>query len=106
VATKKFVIFAKNKSMLIHYLFSFVHNRLLNSLTHALQSSGVDLSQASISVQINLGKRAVKRPAAGVPSKAPTDPASSDEIGQQLAMLGGGAEDPSHAAKRHKPGNS
>ncbi|PAN12939.1 hypothetical protein PAHAL_2G302200 [Panicum hallii] len=79
---------------------------LLNSLTHALQSSGVDLSQASISVQINLGKRAVKRPAAGVPSKAPTDPASSNEIGQQLAMLGGGAEDPSHAAKRHKPGNS
>ncbi|XP_039819827.1 transcription factor BIM2-like isoform X3 [Panicum virgatum] len=79
---------------------------LLNSLTHALQSSGVDLSQSSISVQINLGKRAVKRPAAGLPSKEPTDPASSDEIGQQLAMLGGGAEDLSHAAKRHKPGNS
>jgi len=79
---------------------------LLNSLTHALQSSGVDLSQASISVQINLGKRAVKRPAAGVPSKEPMDPISSDEIGQQLAMLGGGAEDLSHAAKRHKPGNS
>ncbi|XP_039795593.1 transcription factor BIM2-like isoform X2 [Panicum virgatum] len=79
---------------------------LLNSLTHALQSSGVDLSQASISVQINLGKRAVKRPAAGVPSKEPTDPVSSDEIGQQLAMLGGGAEDLSHAAKRHKLCNS
>ncbi|KAH6758514.1 hypothetical protein C2S51_018749 [Perilla frutescens var. frutescens] len=31
---------------------------LLNSLTQALQSSGVDLSQASISVQIDLGKRA------------------------------------------------
>ncbi|CAN6196312.1 unnamed protein product [Urochloa humidicola] len=79
---------------------------LLNSLTHALQSSGVDLSQASISVQINLGKRAVKRPDAGVPSKEPTDPASGDEIGQQLAVLGGGAADLSHAAKRHKPGNS
>ncbi|CAN6211023.1 unnamed protein product [Urochloa humidicola] len=79
---------------------------LLNSLTHALQSSGVDLSQASISVQINLGKRAVKAPAAGVPSKEPTNPASSDEIGQQLAMLGGGGEGLSHAAKRHKPGNS
>nr|CAB3457343.1 unnamed protein product [Digitaria exilis] len=79
---------------------------LLNSLTHALQSSGVDLSQASISVQINLGKRAVKRPGAGLPSTEPTDPASNDEIDQQLAMLGGGAEDLSHAAKRHKPGNS
>lgn len=32
--------------------------RLLNTLTQALQSSGVDLSQASISVQIDLGKRA------------------------------------------------
>lgn len=34
----------------------FVLNRILNSLTQALQSSGVDLSQASISVQINVGK--------------------------------------------------
>ncbi|CAA0825570.1 Transcription factor BIM2 [Striga hermonthica] len=31
---------------------------LLNSLSQALQSTGVDLSQASISVQINLGNRA------------------------------------------------
>ncbi|KAG4390653.1 hypothetical protein GLYMA_05G017800v4 [Glycine max] len=31
---------------------------LLHTLTHALQSSGVDLSQASISVQIELGKQA------------------------------------------------
>ncbi|KAF5725428.1 hypothetical protein HS088_TW23G00150 [Tripterygium wilfordii] len=31
---------------------------LLNTLTQALQSSGVDLSQASISVQIDVGKRA------------------------------------------------
>ncbi|XP_075523655.1 transcription factor BIM2-like isoform X2 [Primulina tabacum] len=30
---------------------------LLNSLTQALQSTGLDLSQANISVQINLGKR-------------------------------------------------
>lgn len=36
----------------------YVLNRLLNTLTQALQSSGVDLSQASISVQIDLGKRA------------------------------------------------
>ncbi|KAF5958478.1 hypothetical protein HYC85_005703 [Camellia sinensis] len=31
---------------------------LLNTLTRALQSSGVDLSQASISVQLDVGKRA------------------------------------------------
>ncbi|RDY06231.1 Transcription factor BIM1, partial [Mucuna pruriens] len=35
---------------------------LLHTLTHALQSSGVDLSQASISVQIELGKQANIRP--------------------------------------------
>jgi hypothetical protein len=35
-----------------------VLNRILNSLTGALQSSGVDLSQASISVQVNVEKRA------------------------------------------------
>jgi sarcosine oxidase gamma subunit len=32
--------------------------RLLNTLTQSLQSAGVDLSQANISVQIDLGKRA------------------------------------------------
>ncbi|KAF8389890.1 hypothetical protein HHK36_024408 [Tetracentron sinense] len=37
---------------------------LLNTLTQALQTSGVDLSQASISVQIDLGKRANSRPTA------------------------------------------
>ncbi|KAK4383338.1 Transcription factor BIM1 [Sesamum angolense] len=35
---------------------------LLNTLTQALQSSGVDLSQACISVQIDLGKRATNVP--------------------------------------------
>lgn len=31
--------------------------RLLNTLTKALQNSGVDLSQANISVHVDLGKR-------------------------------------------------
>lgn len=34
---------------------------LLNTITRALQSSGVDLSQASISVQVDIGKRANNR---------------------------------------------
>ncbi|KAF9624474.1 hypothetical protein IFM89_011482 [Coptis chinensis] len=34
---------------------------LLNNLTQALQSSGVDLSQASIAVQVDVGKRAMTR---------------------------------------------
>ncbi|KAM7267158.1 hypothetical protein ACFE04_009324 [Oxalis oulophora] len=36
---------------------------LLNTLTQALQASGVDLSQANISVQIELGKRGIGKPA-------------------------------------------
>ncbi|XP_018679220.2 transcription factor BIM2 isoform X4 [Musa acuminata AAA Group] len=47
---------------------------LLNTLTQALQSSGVDLSRASISVQINLGR--AKRPAATATIKEQKDPAS------------------------------
>ncbi|KAF7838566.1 transcription factor BIM1 isoform X1 [Senna tora] len=38
--------------------FSLNASMLLNTLTQALQSSGVDLSRASISVQIELGKQA------------------------------------------------
>ncbi|KAF3438007.1 hypothetical protein FNV43_RR20763 [Rhamnella rubrinervis] len=38
---------------------------LLNTLTQALQNSGVDLSQASISVQIELGKQASSNDAVG-----------------------------------------
>lgn len=40
---------------------SFVDCRLLGALSQALQSSGLDLSQANVSVQINLGKRAARR---------------------------------------------
>ncbi|KAM3275976.1 hypothetical protein ACQJBY_044386 [Aegilops geniculata] len=82
---------------------------LLNTLTHALQSSGIDLSQANISVQINLGKRAVKRPTAGQSSSfkehidlAPTN----DMMGHQQTMLGNSAEELPHAKKRYKPGNT
>lgn len=46
---------------------SLVLNRLLNTLTQALQNSGVDLSQANISVQIELGKRASSKTVVGTP---------------------------------------
>ncbi|KAM3258139.1 hypothetical protein ACQJBY_050091 [Aegilops geniculata] len=82
---------------------------LLNTLTHALQSSGIDLSQANISVQINLGKRADKRPIAGQSSSfkehidlTPTN----DMMGHQRTMLGNAAEELPHATKRYKPGNT
>ncbi|KAK9277234.1 hypothetical protein L1049_006773 [Liquidambar formosana] len=46
--------------------FSSVYSQgLLNTLTQALQNAGLDLSQASISVQIDLGKRANRGPTSG-----------------------------------------
>uniref|UniRef100_A0ACD5XSY5 Uncharacterized protein n=1 Tax=Avena sativa TaxID=4498 RepID=A0ACD5XSY5_AVESA len=81
---------------------------LLNTLTHALQSSGIDLSQANISVQINLGKRAVKRPSAVGQSSSfqeLTDVAPGNEMmGHQQAMLGDAAQEHPHATKRYKSG--
>lgn len=47
--------------MFLVNLDSGLMNRLLNNLTQALQTSGIDLSQANISVQIDLGKRANRR---------------------------------------------
>ncbi|XP_039854515.1 transcription factor BIM2-like isoform X3 [Panicum virgatum] len=77
---------------------------LLTTLNLALQNSGIDLSQASISVQINLGKRATKRSAPGSnsTSKNLINQASRDqEIGHQLRS-GDGAREHSQATKRHK----
>ncbi|KAG8049893.1 hypothetical protein GUJ93_ZPchr0009g2046 [Zizania palustris] len=90
-------------------LSSQYSQQLLGTLTHALESSGVDLSQANISVQINLGKRAVKRPGtdgSSPSSKELPDPASNNGMCHQLTMLGGCTEDLPHAAKRHKSGDS
>ncbi|KAK1631654.1 hypothetical protein QYE76_005969 [Lolium multiflorum] len=81
---------------------------LLNTLTHALQSSGVDLSQANISVQINLGKRAVKRPTtAGQSSSFQELPGlgpGNEMMGHQQAMLGDPAQELPHSTKRYKSG--
>ncbi|KAG8057113.1 hypothetical protein GUJ93_ZPchr0002g25673 [Zizania palustris] len=72
-------------------LSSQYSQQVLGTLTRALESSGVDLSQASISVQINLGKRAVKRPGTDGSScsKELIDPASNKEMCHQTTMLGG-----------------
>ncbi|RLN03331.1 transcription factor BIM1-like [Panicum miliaceum] len=77
---------------------------LLTTLNLALQNSGIDLSQANISVQINLGKRAIKRSASGSnsTSKDLINQASHDqEIGHQLRSSDGVREH-SQATKRHK----
>jgi hypothetical protein len=77
---------------------------LLATLNQALQNSGIDLSQASISVQINLGKRAMKRPAAGAncSSKDLTSQPSHDQAIWHQHKSGDGALEHSQATKRHK----
>ncbi|KAI3452935.1 hypothetical protein Pfo_009598 [Paulownia fortunei] len=75
---------------------------LFNSLAQALQSTGVDLSQASISVQINLGKRANRGPTPGIstaknfdmsmpsgnqPVRAFQDPSNSEDVDQSQKRL-------------------
>ncbi|CAD5169138.1 unnamed protein product [Musa acuminata subsp. malaccensis] len=78
---------------------------LLNTLTEALQSSGIDLSQANISVQFKFGKPPInKRPDATATTstiKEPEDPASCNQsIGYRRMGISG--EESSRASKRHK----
>ncbi|VVA21357.1 PREDICTED: mRNAion factor [Prunus dulcis] len=77
---------------------------LLNTLTQALQNSGVDLSQASISVQIELGKRANSR------SPIPKSVVKDNEIlssnqGKRHSRVASG-EDSEHAPKKLKTGRN
>ncbi|XP_075479984.1 transcription factor BIM1 isoform X2 [Primulina tabacum] len=63
--------------------------RLLSTLTLALQESGIDLSQASISVQIDLGKRSdgANSSTSTVKDDVPRDASMGDEFGQALKRL-------------------
>ncbi|KAM7270750.1 hypothetical protein ACFE04_029964 [Oxalis oulophora] len=75
---------------------------LLNNLTHALQSAGVDLSQANVSVQIDVGKRANRGLASGTSTSKDTEnPHTSNQTMAQLRGMGRG-EDSEQAQKRHK----
>nr|QOJ43723.1 bHLH transcription factor [Dracaena cambodiana] len=78
---------------------------LLAALTQSLESSGLDLSQASISVQINLGKRA-KRLATTMTSSAkdPDDPSPGNRV-MEHSMVGSSGEESGQASKRHKMDN-
>ncbi|KAK9105114.1 hypothetical protein Scep_021958 [Stephania cephalantha] len=79
---------------------------LLNNLTHALQSSGVDLSQACISVQIDLGKRAIDKFTSTTSNvKEHGDPSASNRVlGNSLVTSS--SEDSEQAEKRLKTGGT
>ncbi|KAL0463697.1 UNVERIFIED_CONTAM: Transcription factor BIM2 [Sesamum latifolium] len=76
---------------------------LLNSLTQALQNTGVGLSQASISVQINLGKRANRGSNPGI--SIPKDHGIPMPSGNQAVRTfqdASNSEDLDQAQKRRK----
>ncbi|CAK7326422.1 unnamed protein product [Dovyalis caffra] len=81
---------------------SVYSQELLNTLTQALQSTGVDLSQANISVQIDLGKRANRGLTSGtLTSKDPPNPEPSNQATTHFRDASGG-EDSDQAQKRLK----
>lgn len=56
---------------------------LLNTLTQALESAGVDLTQATVSVQVDLGKRANRGLTSGMSvSKDHIDPSDDQQVGR------------------------
>ncbi|XP_020522638.1 transcription factor BIM2 isoform X2 [Amborella trichopoda] len=74
---------------------------LLGTLTQALQSSGLDLSQASISVQIDLGKRGSRPSTTTSSAKDHEEPSTSNLITEHSRPTSSGG-DSEHPQKRPK----
>ncbi|PKI62490.1 hypothetical protein CRG98_017114 [Punica granatum] len=76
---------------------------LLNTLTDALQNAGLDLSQARISVQIDLGKRANRGQMVGTSMAADQDgPISGNSVLADIRDAADGEEGSGQAQKRQK----
>ncbi|PIA57626.1 hypothetical protein AQUCO_00600387v1 [Aquilegia coerulea] len=75
---------------------------LLNNLTQALQSSGVDLSHASISVQVDLGKRAIGRSTTATSSAKDHANPSTTKQARTHSRGGSSGEDTDETQKRQK----
>nr|XP_018680735.1 PREDICTED: transcription factor BIM2-like isoform X3 [Musa acuminata subsp. malaccensis] len=76
----------------------------LTTITQALQSSGVDLSQASISVQINLGRRANRRSVATTTMSSAKDNCNHSPLDQVMgdSVVGSNGDESEQAPKRQK----
>ncbi|KAG6672742.1 hypothetical protein I3842_16G074700 [Carya illinoinensis] len=83
---------------------SVYSQRLLSTLTQALQNSGVDLSRASISVQIELGKQSNSR-ATGAPSAIKDIGVPSGKQGATCTRVAN-AEDSDRDFKKLKTGKT
>ncbi|URD97780.1 hypothetical protein MUK42_29248 [Musa troglodytarum] len=76
----------------------------LTTITQALQSSGVDLSLASISVQINLGRRANRRSVATTTMSSAKDNCNHSPLDQVMgdSVVGSNGDESEQAPKRQK----
>ncbi|KAK8926197.1 Transcription factor BIM2 [Platanthera zijinensis] len=82
---------------------------LLNSLSQALQNSGIDLSQASISVHINLGRRSSgnrHNASTSMGTQKEHEELLSDNLGMGSARLGSRSDESEQASKRQKSDHS
>lgn len=77
---------------------------LLNTLSQSLQNSGIDLSQANISVHINLGRRtgSSHNTSTSITSPKDEDEPSSCNLVMGQARVGNRSDESEEAAKRHK----
>ncbi|XP_020694090.1 transcription factor BIM2 isoform X2 [Dendrobium catenatum] len=77
---------------------------LLNTLSQALQNSGIDLSQASISVHINLGRRASvsRRNASSMAAPKEQDEPLSSNLVMNSTRSGNRSDESEQATKKHK----
>nr|XP_027126609.1 transcription factor BIM1-like isoform X1 [Coffea arabica] len=86
---------------------SSIYSRgLLSTLTQALQSSGIDLSQANISVQIDLGKRANGRVNSSASVIKDVDVPSCNQAMPRSIVTRAGEDSPGQALKRLKTSRS
>lgn len=82
---------------------------LLNSLSQALQNSGIDLSQASISVHISLGRRSSgnrHNASTSMGTQKEHEELLSDNLGMGSARLGSRSDESEQASKRQKSDHS
>ncbi|GAB4832459.1 hypothetical protein Ancab_006479 [Ancistrocladus abbreviatus] len=79
---------------------------LLKNLTQAFLTSGVDLSQASISVQLDIGRRAAASLSAVRPATEDIGKVSPSNQSVAWSVSQGGTEDSDPAAKRARTGES
>lgn len=79
---------------------------LLSSLTQALQTSGIDLSQANISVQIDLGKRANRRVNSSTSIAKNMDNPTSNQAMPRSIVTCTGEDSSGQALKRLKTSRS